>query len=988
MNADKLKAARQLSLDLTAGGTPERTQNQFFGVGPITDMTLDEVDARKRRIEFETWIEATYPKLDDRGNVIGNFTTAELARGMHRGYPADKVLLDMMGAIHRYFEFPAKNKIAIGLGGGHSGFTVAAMHLLSANKAGQHVFIDTPRPESEVAKSSGFFRQSWGTQLIEMLKFSKNGDVNRLHFADDEGAIPSSRDLNDMGVSLFFGVGHETTGATTYTEAEIKNLLEWIDIDPDAHHAVIDSTSMLGAMPWADDTIAQVLDKCCMFTPFQKAIGGVSGYYIFSMTPQAIALVDDNIKNPSWAIPRQLKIAVPVDPKMPLSSEYTTGLGPFYDAKKGAMIGGVINTFSTLAYAETTFAILYNEKNIGDVKTLNQRSIANRQRVSDWVDANSLFAFGVKNPDSRGTAVTLLKISDDTISDPAIHERIIAESKKLLGYDGLTHPNGEHEKGLDVARYVNAFPGTDGDYRAWIGGIRGGGDIHALLENIQYCYHRAKIVVLEQELARQGITFDPGVDNSSGANRVVDAARAYKILIADLIGMRFDQNGEPDYSEVKAHIESKGGVFHLGSQQKTGDLAAGKLHFFYDPGLSIEAEILAETADAKYDALIAAATFFPAGSQFAHGGVRIGAGTGNMGSDSWGGGNGMGGLAPLMNTPSFNSRATAQMVIKAMLSVIPDLPVDTLHDRVVAGDFDTGKNLVEYPTSKIEGKKMAVIGYGNIGREVAKLARAFGMEVTIFASSRHKQWILSEGFAYAASIEAAAQNADVISPHLGLGPYDAGTGKFANEGLIGDKVLYAMNRGAVVINYDRGELVSARALDRALSSGQISFAAIDADLFKDASGTISGPMVAYLDIYPRHIGKMQLLPHAAADTEHLSRVQGAKQAVEQIFNAIQFRRVVNLIGELPEGYSNDQAQTVNGVGSVTSKQVTGLPSDEIKEIRHLTESLAAFWGALEATKDIGRREELIERHASGATKAANELLVILARNGLQGPFSP
>ena len=39
---------------------------------------------------------------------------------------------------------------------------------------------------------------------------------------------------------------------------------------------------------------------------------------------------------------------------------------------------------------------------------------------------------------------------------------------------GVTHPNGEHEAGLDVARYVNAFPGTPGDYRAWMGGIRPG----------------------------------------------------------------------------------------------------------------------------------------------------------------------------------------------------------------------------------------------------------------------------------------------------------------------------------------------------------------------------------------------------------------------------------------------------------------------------------------------------------------------------------
>jgi hypothetical protein len=65
----------------------------------------------------------------------------------------------------------------------------------------------------------------------------------------------------------------------------------------------------------------------------------------------------------------------------------------------------------------------------------------------------------------------------------------------------VTHPDGTYEPGLDVARYVNAFPGTPGDYRAWIGGIRETADITALLENLQYAYLRAKVLVLEEELA-------------------------------------------------------------------------------------------------------------------------------------------------------------------------------------------------------------------------------------------------------------------------------------------------------------------------------------------------------------------------------------------------------------------------------------------------------------------------------------------------------
>lgn len=986
---EQLKSARNKAISLTEGGAPQATSNQFFGVGPITDMTLNEVDARLLRFEFDAWLEANYPKLDDKGNRIGSFTTSEIGRGMHRGYPADKVLGDMMREIHRYFGFPKSNNMAVGLGGGHSGFTAAALHLMTANNTEQVVYVDTPKPESEEGKAGGFFRQSWGTQLTELQRYATNGDENRIIFAEGEGAIPSADFLIEKGVKLFFGVGHETTGATTYTEEEIANLLAWVDANPAEHHAVIDATSLLGAMPWKQELVDGVLNKCNMFMPFQKAIGGISGYFVISLTKPALALINENQKDPSWAIPRQLKIAVPRDAKAPLTSEKTTDLGPIYDAEKDVMLGGIINTYSTLAFAETTFAILRNERNIGDIYALNARSTANRDLVNNWIDNSDLFELGVAKSDARGAAVTLLKVTDEDITDAAVHDKIIAKSKQMLGYEGITHTDGTHEKGLDAARYVNAFPGTPGDYRAWIGGIRPSQDITALLENIQYCYLRAKIAVIEELLEAEGESYESAVSANAGSDvRVDDSERAYKVLIADLIGMVFDADGNADCSEVAAYIQSKGGEFHFGPIKDESALAKGKLHFFYQPELSREDELLAQTAEGQYDAVIAAATFFPAASQFALGGVRIGAGTGNMGSASWGGGNGDGGEAPLMNTPSFNSRATAQTAMKALLKVLPDLKVEEMHERVVAGDFDTGKNLAEYPTTKLEGKNLAVIGYGNIGREVAKLGAAFGMNVTVYARPAHQQWIESEGFTYAASIVEAATGADVISPHTGLGALNAETGVFSNAGIINAEVFSAMNVGAVLVNYDRGEVVDADALDAALTSGQVRYAAIDADLFKDPnSGELSGPMVPYRNIYEKHVGKMELLPHAAADTEHMSRVEGAKQAVDQIFDVIQFRKVTNLKGDLPAGYTDAGAKTVNGVGKVSSASVANLSAEQIQQLADSAHAMAAYWGAVNATQDSDRRAALVAQYSEMMVLNSNIYGTLLAQNGLQGPFS-
>ncbi len=176
------------------------------------------------------------------------------------------------------------------------------------------------------------------------------------------------------------------------------------------------------------------------------------------------------------------------------------------------------------------------------------------------------------------------------------------------------------------------------------------------------------------------------------------------------------------------------------------------------------------------------------------------------------------------------------------------------------------------------------------------------------------------------------------------------SGKFENEGMIGESVLNALKDGAVLINYDRGEVVDAEALDKVLSSGKVRYAAIDADIFKNPdSGEITGPMAPYLDLEKKHSGKLELLPHAAADTEHVSRVEGAKQAVDQIFSVIQFKAVINLKGDLPDGYTDGGAKTVPGVGKVTKQRLSESADDAqfLAKMRKTTEEITAIWRALQ-----------------------------------------
>jgi len=375
---------------------------------------------------------------------------------------------------------------------------------------------------------------------------------------------------------------------------------------------------------------------------------------------------------------------------------------------------------------------------------------------------------------------------------------------------------------------------------------------------------------------------------------------SFKVLICDHVGLAFDANGAPDPAEVKAHVEAKGGVFYFGSDVEA---VKDKINFYYAPDLSTRDELLKTAGNGQFDAVIAAATFIPVECGFALGGVRIGAGTGNMGSASWGGANGLGGVAPLMNTPGFNARATAQMTMKALLHFRPTLPFGELNARVVSGTFDTGKDLQGFPTAKLEGQTIAILGYGNIGREFAKLAAAFGMKVKVFAREKHHAHIAADGFIPTSNPIEAARGADVISIHTGLGAVDPATGRTANTGLINNEILAALNKGSTLLNFDRGECVDATALARAMTTGQVANAAIDADIF-NTGGKLSGPMLPYLPLAEKFENRIVLLPHAAADTDHPSRVAGAKQAVDQIIDAIVHKRVTNLKGDLPQGYTN------------------------------------------------------------------------------------
>lgn len=118
-------------------------------------------------------------------------------------------------------------------------------------------------------------------------------------------------------------------------------------------------------------------------------------------------------------------------------------------------------------------------------------------------------------------------------------------------------------------------------------------------------------------------------------------------------------------------------------------------------------------------------------------------------------------------------------------------------------------------TFQISGKKWGIIGLGNIGREVARLASAFGCEVRYFSTSGTKR---EEAYP-AVELDELLAWSDIVSVHSPLNE--------RTRGLVGREELKKMKRSALIINVARGGIIDEAALAEALDNGWVAAAALD-----------------------------------------------------------------------------------------------------------------------------------------------------------------
>lgn len=160
------------------------------------------------------------------------------------------------------------------------------------------------------------------------------------------------------------------------------------------------------------------------------------------------------------------------------------------------------------------------------------------------------------------------------------------------------------------------------------------------------------------------------------------------------------------------------------------------------------------------------------------------------------------------NTPTATSISVAELTLGLMLSLARKIPYA---DRSMKEHRWEKKTL---EGTELYGKTLGIIGFGRIGREVAKRARAFGMDIIVYDVIK-----VSDSDVKQAEKEELLRGSDYITIHVPLTEQ--------TKGMIGEREFEIMKDGVYIVNVARGGVVDERALLKALNSGKVRGAALD-----------------------------------------------------------------------------------------------------------------------------------------------------------------
>jgi D-3-phosphoglycerate dehydrogenase len=341
----------------------------------------------------------------------------------------------------------------------------------------------------------------------------------------------------------------------------------------------------------------------------------------------------------------------------------------------------------------------------------------------------------------------------------------------------------------------------------------------------------------------------------------------------------------------------------------------------------------------------------------------------------------------VMNTPGANATAVAELTLGLMISMCRSIPWANASMHLGKWDKKTLQG------SELRGKTLGIVGLGRIGLEVARRAKAFGMEL-IGYDPFIAPVIARENGVTLVSIDDVFGQSDFLSLHVGLTPQ--------TEGLINKHSIAIMKKGIRIVNCARGELIVDEALAEAIKSGHVAGAALDvfrAEPLKDSpyfelENVLLSPHIAgSTDEAQEAIGIQ--LANQVRDYLKLGVVQNAVNVAslseEEYAEVSPYIEMAERLGKLL-GHAAGSAQTGGNIESITltyNGRLAQLKTDLIRNaaiagVLHGADGINRINAAAAAVERGIRLQEDKREYIAGGTGATLRLSIHWARGGTDG----
>lgn len=172
---------------------------------------------------------------------------------------------------------------------------------------------------------------------------------------------------------------------------------------------------------------------------------------------------------------------------------------------------------------------------------------------------------------------------------------------------------------------------------------------------------------------------------------------------------------------------------------------------------------------------------------------------------------------PVSNIPAYSTAAVAQLTFAFILELCNKVAIH--NTEVKQGRWSECKDFCFWktPLQELYGKTFGIFGYGSIGRTVAGIAKAFGMNVVAHTANPDKY--MNEKDVRFVSLDEMLKCSDIVSMHCPLTP--------KTQGIVNEEFIGKMKKTAYLINTSRGPVLDEEDVANALKSGRIAGAGVD-----------------------------------------------------------------------------------------------------------------------------------------------------------------